>query len=112
VLTHVAQRELPQRHQRRVMDGGACEATAATAFGLTAIGISVPLGNYHNQGFEGGPDCRGPNAPAPEFVHLDDVDGLLKLCRGLLRPRLPWHAPWETEQRRYRKLLRDYGKLI
>ena len=112
VLTHVAQRELPQRHQRRVMDGGACEATAATAFGLTAIGISVPLGNYHNQGFEGGPDCRGPNAPAPEFVHLDDVDGLLKLCRGLLRPRLPWHAPWETEQQRYRKLLRDYGKLI
>ena len=112
VLTQVAQRELPHRHQRRIMDGGACEATAATAYGLAAVGISVPLGNYHNQGFEGGPDCRGPNAPAPEFVHIDDVNGLLRLCRGLLRPGLPWRKPWETEQQRLRKLFRDYEKLI
>ena len=112
VLSQVAQRELPGRHQRRIMDGGACEATAATAFGFTAVGISVPLGNYHNQGFEGGPDCRGPEAPAPEFVHLSDVEGLLALCRGLLRPNLPWNRPWEKERMRYQKLLRDHKKLI
>lgn len=112
VLTQVAQRTLAQRHQRRVMDGGTCEATAATAHGLTAIGISVPLGNYHNQGFEGGPDCRGHNAPAPEFVHLDDVDGLLTLCRGLLRPGLPWRNPWARERRRYRNLVEHYRALL
>ena len=33
VLTETAQRILPGRHQRRIMDGGACEATAATAWG-------------------------------------------------------------------------------
>lgn len=48
VLTEIAQRTLPRRHQRRIMDGGACEAMAATVFGIPAIGLSVPLGNYHN----------------------------------------------------------------
>jgi hypothetical protein len=64
-------------------------ATAATAYGFPAIGISVPLGDYHNQEFEGGSECRGKNGPAPEFVHRRDIEGMLKLCRALLRPRLP-----------------------
>jgi endoglucanase len=113
ILTDVAERVLPGKHQRRVMDGGTCEATAAISWGLPAIGISVPLGNYHNQGFEGGPDCRGHEGPAPEFVHLDDVAGLLKLCRGLLQPGLPWAEPWRAQrtrlranQQRYRRYLR------
>jgi putative aminopeptidase FrvX len=112
VLAQLARRLLPQRHQRRIMDGGACEATAATVYGLAAVGISVPLGNYHNQGFEGGPDCRRRNGPAPEFVHLDDVDGLLTLCRGLLRSGLPWREPWRVEKSRAEKLLRSYRKLL
>ena len=65
ILADVAQKSLPKRHQRRIMDGGACEATVAIAYGLPAIGISVPLGNYHNEGFEGGPDCRAARGPAP-----------------------------------------------
>src|SRR5690606_20481899 len=101
VLTQVARRHLPERHQRRIMDGGTCEATAATVYGLPAIGISVPLGNYHNQSFEGGPDARAPNGPAPEFVPLDDGEGLLVLCRALLEPGLPWRAPWKQGRRAY-----------
>lgn len=112
VLTQVAQSVLPERHQRRIMDGGTCEATAATVFGLPAIGISVPLGNYHNQGLEGGPDCRGRSGPAPEFVHLDDVSGLLTLCAGLLQPGLPWATPWKSEQRQYAKRLKHYRRLL
>lgn len=91
VLTDVAQDVLPKRHQRRIMDGGACEATAALAYGVRAIGISVPLGNYHNESFEG----RYRGKPAPEYVHADDVDGLLTLCEGLMRPGLAWEKPWE-----------------
>jgi endoglucanase len=105
VLSELARRVLPDAHQQRVMDGGSCEATAATAFGLPAIGLSVPLGNYHNEGFEGGPDCRTPRGPAPEFVHLADVDGLLTLCRALLRPGLTWSDPW-------RKLRRALGQRL
>jgi endoglucanase len=90
------------------MDGGTCEATAAIAWGLPAIGISVPLGNYHNQGLEGGPDCAGPDGPAPEFVHLDDIDGLLKLCRGLMQPGLAWAGPWKEQRARLQKNYRRY----
>ncbi|MEM9753828.1 MAG: hypothetical protein AAF916_10655, partial [Planctomycetota bacterium] len=34
--------------QRKLMDGGACEATAFTAYGYRAACVCVPLGNYHN----------------------------------------------------------------
>lgn len=112
VLTRVAQQHLPGRHQRRIMDGGTCEATAATVYGLRAIGVSVPLGNYHNQSFEGGPDARGPGGPAPEFVHLDDVDGLVRLCRALLEPGLPWATAWHEERRRLRRRFEDYRALL
>jgi endoglucanase len=105
VLTETAQRALPGRHQRRIMDGGACEATAATAWGFPAVGISVPLGNYHNQD-----DTTG--APAPEYVHLGDVDGMLKLCRALMEPGLPWSAPWKQQRRRLSQNLSTYRRLL
>lgn len=112
VLATVAERSLPGRHQRRIMDGGSCEATAAIAWGLPAIGISVPLGNYHNQGLEGGPDCRGTNGPAPEFVHLDDVTGLSELCLGLYTPGQDWQNPWHAVRQRLANNLRTYRKFL
>lgn len=105
VLTELAQRALPGRHQRRVMDGGTCEATAATAWGFPAVGLSVPLGNYHNIDDDTG-------APAPEYVHLDDVDGLLRLCHALMTPGLPWPDPWKQQRRRLLKNRRRYRKLL
>ncbi len=112
VLSHAARETLPKKHQRRIMDGGSCEATAATVYGLPAIGISVPLGNYHNEGFEGGPDCQAPRGPAPEFVHLDDVTGMLKLCQALMRAGPAWREPWKSSRRLLRKRLRDYRRLL
>ncbi len=112
VLSDLAERVLPQRHQRRIMDGGVCEATAATAYGIPAIGNSVPLGNYHNEGFEGGPDCRHPRGPAPEFVHLDDIHGQLQLCRGLMQPHLAWSDPWRRQKRGLRKNFRAAKTLL
>ena len=105
VLTETAQRILPRRHQRRIMDGGACEATAATAWGFPAIGISVPLGNYHNQDDKTG-------APAPEYVHLKDVEGMLKLCQALMVPGLPWATPWKQQRRGLSQNLRTYRCLL
>ena len=112
ILSDVAQKSLPKRHQRRIMDGGACEATAATVFGHPAIGISVPLGNYHNEGFEGGPGCRAVRGPAPEFVHLDDIGGMLKLCRALMQSGLPWNQPWKIQRRLMRQRLQKYRVLL
>jgi endoglucanase len=112
LLSDLAQQFLPRAHQRRIMDGGSCEATAATAYGFPAIGLSVPLGNYHNQGLEGGPECRGKNGPAPEFVHMGDIQGMLKLCRALLRPRLPWGQAWQEQRRRLQRNLRHYKRFL
>ena len=57
--------------QRRLMDGGSCEATALDLFNYKTTGIAVPLGNYHNQ---------GPRGPAPEIVDIRDVDKARTLC--------------------------------
>ncbi len=112
VLSDLAQKVLPKAHQRRLMDGGACEATAATAWGLPTVGITLPLGNYHNQGFEGGMDCLKAEGPAPEFVHLSDIGGELKLCKALLSPGLEWADPWQKTRDRLLKNTRQYSKLL
>lgn len=111
-LTMAAQKTLVDRFQRRIMDGGACEATATTAYGLPTIAMSVPLGNYHNQGFEGGPDCRAPQGPAPEFVHLGDVAGLLTLCRAIMAPGFPGLDPWQKTRAQLKRNFRDYASLL
>jgi len=100
-LTELAQRTLPGKHQRRIMDGGTCEATAATAWGWPAIGLSVPLGNYHNIDDDTG-------APAAEYVYLDDVEGMLRLCRALMQPGLSWSDPWKKQRRRLVENRRRY----
>ncbi len=112
VFTELAIKSLPDAHQRRVMDGGTCEGTAATVYGFDTVAISVPLGNYHNQSFEGGPDSVGPLGPAPEFVHLQDVKGLLALCRDLLSPGLPWATPWLSKHKEFKKELKRYQPLL
>jgi endoglucanase len=112
VLSEAARRHLEGAHQRRIMDGGSCEATAMTAWGLPSIGLSVPLGNYHNQGFQGGPDCRGKEGPAPEFVSIGDVEGLLRLCAALMRDDLPWGDPWRQQRVALRKILGKYRGLL
>jgi len=78
------------------------------AYGFPTIALAVPLGNYHNQGLEGGPDCRGPLGPAPEFVHVDDVEGQRKLCVALMRGKLPWRDPWKTVKARLKHNYRAY----
>jgi endoglucanase len=112
VFSDLAQKVLPGKHQRRMMDGGTCEATAASVFGFPAIGISVPLGNYHNQSLEGGADAAPRNGPAPEFVHLNDVAGLLTLCHALLETGLPWTQPWNKKRTEFKKALTHYQSLL
>ena len=36
------------RFQRKLMPGGACEATAFASFGIASTCVCLPLGNYHN----------------------------------------------------------------
>jgi endoglucanase len=64
-----AENKIP--HQRCLMSGGTCEATAYQLYGYRSAALCVALGNYHN--------C-GPDATiAPEFVSVDDVRGMVRL---------------------------------
>lgn len=68
------------RWQRKLMPGGACEATAFQAFGYEATSMCLALGNYHNQGeidaFQAG-RLKGKPRIAPEFVSVEDFHGLV-----------------------------------
>ena len=85
------------RYQRKLMDGGACEATAFCASGYRASGLAVPLGNYHNAADD------GPGI-APETVVVDDflaeVQLLIELaCRPeRLDDDTPEPPPWLQER--------------
>ncbi len=58
-------------HQRRLMSGGTCEATAYQLYGYRTAALCVALGNYHN--------CGPDHQIAPEFVSVDDVAGMVQL---------------------------------
>lgn len=70
------------KYQRRIMDGGRCEASAMSAYGLRTTGLAVPLRNYHNQGRKG---------PAPEIIHAQDLENgrTLLAQMGELLPEFP-----------------------
>ncbi len=77
------------RFQRKLMPGGACEATAFAAFGHESTCLCLPLGNYHNMvdidsvvrrmadKTRGGKRLRG--RVGPEFVALSDFHGLISM---------------------------------
>lgn len=73
-----AARGLP--HQRRLMAGGSCEATAFGVYGYRSAGLCLPLGNYHNMGnldeVEAG---SGKPTPLPEVIALGDFHALVDL---------------------------------
>jgi len=58
-------------HQRCLMSGGTCEATAYQLYGYRAAALCVALGNYHN--------CGPDETIAPEFVDVEDVRGMIQL---------------------------------
>jgi endoglucanase len=75
-----AAREAGLAHQRKLMDGGACEATAFGTYGYQTTGLCLALGNWHNRGnlaeVEAG---TGKAVPALEEISLADFHGLVEL---------------------------------
>ena len=68
--------------QRKLMPGGACEATAYCAYGYEATCVCLPLGNYHNMANLDEvekPGFDGTAAVGPETIALADFEGLVDL---------------------------------
>jgi len=94
--------------QRKLMPGGACEASVFCAFGYEATCLCLPLGNYHNMGdldaVQAGTNTTAPTI-TPERIALHDFDGLVDLliasgteldAPGSLRDRLD--GLWEQRR--------------
>jgi len=82
------QPEAAFRWQRKLMAGGACEATAYSAYGHEATCLCLPLGAYHNMGdldrVQAEAKQRGPGAAIdaaiePERISLRDFEGFVSL---------------------------------
>ncbi|HKX74147.1 MAG TPA: hypothetical protein VJR05_02050 [Acidimicrobiia bacterium] len=73
-------RTLKIPHQRKLMTGGSCEATAFAALGWQATGLCLALGNYHNMvDIDGVTAGRRRPRLAPEEISLADYRGLIEL---------------------------------
>ena len=68
--------------QRKLMAGGACEATVFCAYGYEATCLCLPLGNYHNMGdltaVQAGTNTRRATIE-PECIAIADYEGLVDL---------------------------------
>ncbi|GIW73524.1 MAG: hypothetical protein KatS3mg103_0046 [Phycisphaerales bacterium] len=80
------------RWQRKLMPGGACEATVFCAAGYDATCVCLPLGNYHNMAdlaaVQAGTNTAPPTV-GPEQIAISDFDGLVDLlvaCGQSLSP--------------------------
>lgn len=68
------------RHQRKLMSGGGCEATAFGAYGYQSTGLCLALGNWHNRGNLDDVEAGDGEAEAMlEEISLEDFHGLVDL---------------------------------
>ncbi|MCH8852509.1 MAG: M20/M25/M40 family metallo-hydrolase [Planctomycetes bacterium] len=93
------------RYQRKLMDGGSCESTAYCQLGYDATGICIALGNYHN--------CNRVHGKlAPEYVHLGDVENLIKWFVGLANTKIAFASGNPPLRKRLGQLERRYDRLL
>jgi len=94
--------------QRRLMDGGTCEATAYQLYGYRCAALCVPLGNYHNMSERG--------RIAVESIRLSDLVGLVRYFEGMIQrdsdcPRAGAVDPLRTRlEKRFQRGARDLAR--
>jgi endoglucanase len=89
------------QHQRCLMSGGTCEATAYQLYGYRTAALCVALGNYHN--------CGPDETIAPEFVAVDDVAGMIALMHAAVTNESPAN-PHAALRERLEKGLEKYRR--
>ncbi len=87
--------------QRKLMPGGACEASAYQALGITATCLCLPLGNYHNMD-------EAKEKIAAETIALSDYHGLIRLLIAVGRDLDPTRsAPFAAKLKQLLDRRRD-----
>ena len=97
--------------QRKLMAGGACEASVYCAYGYSATCLCLPLGNYHNMSdlasVQDGTYDRaalGPPRVGREFIGLQDYFGLIDLLVAIGQS-LPLPGKGSAKVARFESLL-------
>lgn len=78
VARKLAERRRSFRYQRKLMDGGSCEATAYASYGYATTGACVALGNYHNMNVE-------RKRIDSEYISLSDWQRMVEWFEALVR---------------------------
>ena len=87
-------------HQRALMQGGTCEATAYALYGYRTAALCVALGNYHN--------CGPRNRIAQEYVNVADAVGMAQLCVEVAKAKPA--APHADLRARLEKRMAEYRR--
>jgi endoglucanase len=105
VAQDLARRDRSFVYQRKLMDGGTCEAAAFCQFGYDATGICLALGNYHNMN-------NRTKRLGPEFVDLGDFARLVQWFVALARARRPYTGRDDSLLGRLARIEQRYASLL
>ncbi len=93
------------KYQRRLMDGGMCEASAYCLFGYEATGMCLALGNYHNC------DTKRKKI-AQEYVDLNDFDHVVSWFVALAQTKRTYTGRDDALQSRVKGIEEEYKSLF
>ncbi len=80
IASDVAKEDPSFKFQRKLMPGGACEASAFANYGFLSTCLCLPLGNYHNmQDIDAVAAGKRPARVGSEHIALSDYHGLIRL---------------------------------
>lgn len=105
VAADLAKRDRGFAYQRKLMDGGTCEASAYGQLGYDATCLCLSLGNYHNM------NTRTKRLGA-EYVSLRDYVNLVKWFVELSRGRQPYAAVDRNLVARLGKIEKQYKQVL
>ncbi|HNW44202.1 MAG TPA: hypothetical protein PKI19_06835 [Elusimicrobiales bacterium] len=98
------------RFQRKLMPGGACEATAFSGYGLRSTCVCLPLGNYHNmRNADAALAGKARGRLGPEFISTADFHGLVELLGAIARNI---DAPGVTVRASMEKIWAQHGAVL
>ena len=97
--------------QRKLMPGGACEATAFSTFDYESTCICFALGNYHNMSdIDGVVAGKCPAKMAPEHIAIHDFHHMVEMLVLVATQLDSAKLPPLTD--RLNKLLDDHGHVL
>ncbi len=111
LFAHEAKSDPSFRWQRKLMPGGACEATAFASYGYESTCLCLPLGNYHNMADIDAVAAGTARAQvAREHVAVADFHSLVRMievaARGLDS------APAETTEQLMERLYAERSSVL